>query len=333
MADSGREGQAGGTAPVLRSGAAGAPTDGSPSEPAAGPITVAEPEPSDVSASLTQLHETVKWMIGACAAVAAIIAGVVQVKGLGDLDPWQLVGAGIFAVCGLSVVLLTIKRAGSVLTTPRMSISELTDLEVRNLGISASPHIGKIDSILLRQVREQRSYLLDGFESIDEYYDRYLRLRRELHVLEDQLLNQPVSTAELVDRFNRVSFRTGNASRGIRRLEDTAQLLTAQDRFNRLTSWLLPGGLVFIVAAIGFGLVTADYGKSPQVTSSVRANIYVLDRNGMGLPPTCQAATLTGAIVGGSLAAPNIVTDAIPGCPGASFSSSEAFVAVPVAKP
>lgn len=319
------------------SGASAAALSATPSS-GVGPPVAAMPAPSaaasatDAQTVRTQLYETVKWMIGACAAIAAIIAGTVQFKGLGDLGFWQVVAGGACAVCALVLVILAIARAGAVLTTPRLSAAELTDIEVTSLGVSDAPFVGAIKNPLVREIREQKSYLLDGFESIEEYYDQYLELRDKRRLVEGAVLERSTPpSSELPELLSRIAAQEVRAADGVKRLEDTAQLLEAQARFKRLTFWLLPGGILFIVAVIMFGVIVTGQAASPRVTSPIRANVYVLDPRAMGLSSTCVAKMLTGAIIGGRLAEPDVVVDAIPGCPGAKFAGGKGYVAVPIA--
>lgn len=301
-----------------------------------GPPSAADPSaPSPSAAALVNLRDTVKWMIAASSAVAAVLVAGLQIRDLSGLvgsSPLRLWGAAAAAFVALLLVLFVIVGAVRVLAVPRLSARDLSARETKAGGIPGQVRLEPLRDELVQSLLEQRTYLLGKHDSIFEFYGGYLA------VLQAQALLRSGKVA----RYESQDFKPGDqhdeliltalvwqAQRGVERLEDAAQLKLAEMRFQRLAGRLKIGGVVFAVAVIAFVVLTTTQPGASVVKPSP-VHIFIQNAQAAGLPKGCDATELNGIAIGGSFLAPTLVTEPAPGCPSAVIRDHPGIVVVPI---
>lgn len=296
----------------------------------------ADPVVSDfLAAALLNLRDTVKWMIAAASAVAAVLVAGLQVKHLGDLtgsSPLRLAAAAGSALVALLLALALVAAAVRVLAAPRMSVRDLSARELKAGVPALQIRLEPVADKLIQSLLERRTYLLGRHESINEFYREYVAILGA---------RQQLSRGEAVHFGGRqfdpgsredhaaLAARALQAQRDAERLESAAQLSLAEMRFQRLADRLSLGGVVFAAAILAFAWLTSTNQASAAITRPVSVLVYIRDAAQAGLPRGCRASELQGTAVGGTFLQPNVITHPAPGCASTLISRGAGVVVIP----
>jgi hypothetical protein len=290
-----------------------------------------------VAAVLVNLRDTVKWMIAAASAVAAVLVAGLQIKDVNSLageSTGRLVGALAAALLALLLVLLVIVGAVRVLATPRLSVRDLSAREVKAVGNPLVVRLEPVSDELIQSLRERRTYLLGQHQSIFAFYNNYVAVA-------DALAKLRQGNAVQFDgrNFDPQNDQDGaalaalvlQAERDAERLEDAAQLIETEIRFKRLSDRLIVGGVLFAIAVLAFAWLA---GTKPTddalVTKPSLVQIYIKNAAAAGLAPGCHASELRAIALGGTFVHPTLVTQAAPGCPSTIIYDGSGVIVVPI---
>jgi hypothetical protein len=288
------------------------------------------------TAALLNLRDTVKWMIAAASAVAAVLVAGLQLKDLGDIagsSAPRFAGAVAAAAVALLLVLSVIASAVRVLAVPRLSARDLSDRELQGdasaLQVRLEPHSDKVVQRLL----ERRTYLLGRHDSINEFYRDYVAtLVAYEHLAQGRVAR--LGDREFDPRTEEDRTALASLARQARhnaeRLESAAQLVVAEMRFQRLAGQLSWGGVVFAAAVLSFAWLASTNDAGATVIKPTPVQIYVRDVVKTGLPGSCHATELYGIAIGGTFTQPSVVTEAAPGCPSTVIIRGAGIVVVPI---
>jgi hypothetical protein len=288
------------------------------------------------AATLLNLRDTVKWMIAAASAVAAVLVAGLQIRHLGDLtasSPLRLAGAATSALVALSLALAVVAAAVRVLAVPRLSVRDLSARE-RKAGVPASQErLEPLKDKLVQRLLERRTYLLGRHESINDFYREYVKIQGAQQQLNggeiSQYGNRTFDPDTIEDRIALASL-VHQAQRDAERLETAAQLSLAEMRFQRLADRFTPGGVLFAAAVLAFAWLTSTPQNSLEVTKPTPVLLYIKDAAEAGLSPDCHIAELHGIAVGGTFLQPDVVTQATPDCASSVIRGGAGVVVVPV---
>jgi hypothetical protein len=255
---------------------------------------------------ISSIRAAAQWLVAAAGAVGAALVAGLQLGDVGRLAeaPIQLAGAALAFLVAISMVGLTIRRAGRVLVVSRTSISDLLRAELRvraeaqQIELGAGPE--RVDPGLpwvLAQIEENREWLLPDHDSVGHAYAEY----------------QEARDGDLLRRMHAVAaFARGELTRrAYKRLSST------------VTGW---PGCLFAVAVIGFAVaVSRPVPKPPPVGAAYRLDVLLTGKAAAlrkaGLPTGCRpGGRLTGVALDGTLTEPVVVTEASGGCPATRFT-------------
>jgi hypothetical protein len=199
------------------------------------------PAESSAHQSLASLQDAAKWVVGAFAAIGAILVAGLQVGAVGTLgtdEPLRLalaLGAMVMALVAVGVVLTCAAR---VLVSPQLSLADLADLDVRELKRASDEEqvnparalLGEPSDPLLKAIHRKREELLKS--DVERPLELHGRLNTDQGLTDDQrkLLEEDAE-----------------------RLTDFADTLTARMRFKTLMWWLRVGGGLVAVCIVLFG--------------------------------------------------------------------------------
>jgi hypothetical protein len=302
----------------------------------------AQPSPSailqvTVPTGLDDLRDTVKWLIASAAAVTAVLVAAVQFKGLGQLANAGLERQAIAAVAAfsaLTVILLVVVKGAQILATPHLSLNDLADRELQAGGITLKVRIQPLPDTLIQEILERRSFLLDGQQTISDFYTEYRDLMqgrdavvagRTAMMAGRQLDGSIAGDRETAERLAAL------VEKKVERLEAEAQFLTAQDRFRRLSRWFPLGGFILVLAIVTMAILTTWPQGSVQISQPTPVTVYLKANPARyGFPASCTERELSGVAVGGTFEHPVVITNNVPGCPPTLLQSTgSGIVAVP----
>ncbi|MFV2094693.1 hypothetical protein ACFHW1_04275 [Micromonospora sp. LOL_014] len=287
---------------------------------------VDDPYAASAPAAVTNLRESAKWLIAAAAAVGAILVGSFQIKDLGvlaDADTLHQVVAVAGGGLSLGTVVVLITAAARVMVTPRPSIRDLSERELRGRrpGVGGLAIVDSNQDDLVRSLLALRSYLFDGKNSLHEVYTEY----RESQASLARMRAGGESSTE--DRRT-VEARAANALQAANRIEVVAHQIATGERFRALTNRLVLGTAIFAASLVAFTWATLDRPNA-VVDKPTAVTVVVTDRAAAGLPPTCSLSSLDGVAVGGDFVKPTVVTSPIAGCGSTVISDSRGIIAIP----
>ena len=308
-------------------------------------MTSPDPSPSaDAAASdflpaaLLNLRDTVKWMIAAASAVAAVLVAGLQVKDLGDLavSPLRLALASGAALVALLLVLSVVAAAVRVLAAPRLSVRDLSARELKAGASALQVRLEPVGDKLVQSILERRTYLLGRHESITEFYREHLAVLGAYQQLSRagavQFAGRQFNPGNPEDRATLTGMAL-QTQRDAERLESAAQLNLAEMRFQRLANRLGLGGVIFAAAVLAFALLANTSQTSLTVNKPTAVRIYIKDAAKAGLPQGCRASELNGIAVGGTFSHPSVVTEPAPGCASTLINGGVGVIAVPIVTP
>ncbi len=263
-----------------------------------------------------QLRDTVKWLMTAGAALTTVLVAGLQLRDITDVlgsasterRALALTSVGVALVLVLSVV----AACARILSTPRRSIRDLADRELKAGGSPLIVRLSPLSDRLVQSILERRTYLLVGFNTIGDFYSSY-----QVH------LQSPN-----VDPANRTA--AVNMERAVERVEDWAQFLDAHLRFRRLTRWFWPGGLLLATALVTLTATTAVQSDSSVVVDdAVAVTVYLRSTpSELGFPATCRETQLEGFAIGGTFENPTLSIPGPPSCGPLTLSLTSGQVVV-----
>ena len=276
-------------------------------------MTAAPPVSADPPADDAQAVRTAaQWLVAAAGAVGATLIAGLQIGDVGKLaGAWPVLAVAVLAFgTALAVVGQVIRAAGRVLVVSRVTVSDLLREESgqrvagrRRLRIEPGAAAPDHDLALVhRQILEEQAWLLPDDDSVAALYAG--KKSRELDAV-------CVFARNVLTRL-------------------------AYQRLNvTVTGW---PGRVFLVAVLVFA-VALGWPVPTEVAVTTAYPVQVL-LNGdpavlraAGLSAGCTAGMrLTGVALGGSLTAPEVVTETLGGCPAARFTVTRE-VGLPFAQP
>ncbi len=291
------------------------------------------------STGLDELRDTLKWLIASAAAAAAVLIATLQLKGFGQLaaaGPLRQAAAAVAAAVALGTILFVVVGGARVLATPRLSVHDLADRELKAGGVTLTLRLEPLKDRLVQDVLEQRSYLLDGSETIADFYKRYLASMSVRAAViagnRADLAGRHLDGAVAADR-ELVEIIAAQNEAKVERLEAKAQFLEAQRRFEHLIRRFPLGGFVFVVAVIAFALLIPSPTSNDPVSRPTPVSVYLkAEPVHYGFPESCDKRQLNGIAVGGTFENPIIITEEAAGCPARVLESSD-LVAVPSLSP
>ncbi|GAA3947486.1 hypothetical protein [Actinoplanes auranticolor] len=277
-------------------------------------------------AAVANLRESAKWLIAAAAAVGAILIGSFQLKDLGvlaDADTLHRVAAVAGGGLALGTVVMLIIAAARVMITPRPSIRDLSERELRGQRPSTGG-LAIVDSnqdSLVRSLLALRSYLFDGKNSLAEIYAEYRDSQASLAQMQ---AGDGSSNADL----RLVQDRAVSSLQAVNRIEVVAHQIATGERFRALTNRLILGTAIFAAALVAFTWATLD-SPTAVVDKPTAVTVVVTDRAAAGLPSTCLLTSLDGVAVGGDFVKPTVVTSPAAGCESKVISDSKGIIVIP----
>jgi membrane protein YdbS with pleckstrin-like domain len=283
-------------------------------------MTAVPPAPDDPSADDTQAVRTAaQWLVAAAGAVGAVLIAGLQIGDLGRLvSAWPPLVLAIAAfAAALLIVGQVIRLASRVLVVSRATISDLlraqTGQSVRTrtkIRIEATRRTDRDLRQVHQQIENDQAWLHPDDPSVTDLFLRYEALRKD-----------PASAAEADELHRRLTticaFARGALTRmAYQRLSDT------------VTGW---PGWVFLAAVIVFA-VSLGWPVPAPVTAAYRVEVLLKGKPPAGLGPDCRPGSrLTGVALGGSLAAPEVITEPAGDCAAARFTvTGEVGFAFPV---
>jgi hypothetical protein len=294
--------------------------------------------PGSFVAKADNLTGTLKWLVAAAGAIATAIVAGLQFTAIANLQPW----AAIVAACGATIALVAIGavllEATRVLAIQSPTVTELSNEELNAGSLEPSAKLdGKALSPLITWVLERRTSLLGDATSITSLYaDGVVGARRSLDRLrrgEKSKWGSRELDPESASDLAWLEAEYAAATARVERLEEAAgywqRRKAYSDVIDRAPWWFS----LFIIGILVFAIIPV-WGRS-SVTAEIKdplpAQVYVRDANVAGLPSDCPA-TLSGQIVGGTLAAPIVVTVPTGSCPALKLTAEDdALVVVPTA--
>jgi hypothetical protein len=252
--------------------------------------------------SMVSLQAAARWVVGAAAAVGAILVAGLQVGTLGRLPVHglRLPVAVAAVILGLLSIAFVIAKASSVLTSPRVSLVQLRDRELEggrraSPGAQAPPDFDQAarQDKLLQEIHSHRHLLIltDATGPHDVYYK--------------------------LDQARKAKAERGALEEDAQRLSDFASLYEMRRRFRSLLRWLIGSGLAIGIAVVSFSLAVGG-SQEVRVTRPFPVMIvFTGTTNALqaaGVPGSCRGS-VRGVAVGGELAEPEVVTLASGGCP------------------
>lgn len=286
-----------------------------------------EPAHSDsqFQLSLADLRGSLKWLIAGAGAAATVLLAGTQLKDVTASSPGLRVAGVAAGVTALLVAVILLVTATRVLATPRLSASELSNLENRNP-----------EAPVVLRIRQQRVHLLGRATTVTELYTQYanaINTLQELDAGRSPTWQGAPLTGASGDRAKVTNAITATENR-LATVEDAAQYFSTSLRFNRLVRWF-PVAAGLFVASIGvftFASLKPNVQSVP-ITGPVSVKLEVLDRAKSGLPMSCKATELTGVAIAGSLDSPTVVLTPQSGCAAATVTPNPGIVVVPVVVP
>lgn len=268
------------------------------------------------------LRSTAKWLVGASAAMAAVLVAGLRLTNLdklGEADWWLGLLALAAALLAFLAAFTVLYQAARVLATTRATIYELDKRDRDDSVVFPKQRPEPSQDPLLQELALMLGY--------DRFYIRHLLSDRttvsaalgsgESQTIRDRTYD-PGSPADLAALQNLAT----DAERRIRAVTDAAERFEIKRNYDRLTSRLIPSGAVFLVGILGFAWLTILYPQriptAAPVTTPVQVEITVPTDGAAiraGLDKTCAGKAITGVDVGGTLNAPVVVTRAQAGCP------------------
>jgi hypothetical protein len=286
---------------------------------------------------LSELRASLKWLVAAAGAVAAVLVAGIQLKDLpaGNIASGALWVAGAATLIALLLVFAFLRAAVGVLTLPRPTASDLTKREQRS-NISEVQAFGsaEISDPLVRSLYMQKSYLFSESESIADLYENdYVRARNALKELEEgndtTWKSRPLKPIETEKAALRATLERSQKQLPI--LESVAHLELTRSEYRRLINRFPAFGVIFVAAICVF---TVASHPSPQrgaaITSPANVRVTVVDRSKAGLPPECRDYTLPGVAVGGTWDKPTVITQSTPQCPSRLIEQGNGILAQPL---
>ncbi|MEU5397331.1 hypothetical protein [Streptomyces tibetensis] len=291
-----------------------------------------------------QQKSTAKWLVGACAAVAAVLVAGLQLgnlEKLGNADTslgLLALGAAFLALAS-AVVLLYL--AARVIGTTRPPADDL-DLRDRadHGNYPQGPRLDPPTDPLLRELVVSRRTELLGPRR-----DAIGSLLDDLNQAESALATG--AKVQISDRTYRPRLSSSDATalrdlvrdleQRIRRLSDAAERFKTTQAYDQMRGWFPWLGVAFVVGVFGFAWLTLLYPQTlphtAEVTNPVQIEVSVPPAPAAtkaGWAKGCAGKTLSGVAVGGTLEEPTIVTRSQPGCPGRRTDKTEGLLVVPV---
>lgn len=284
-----------------------------------------QPPGSPAAVELEAVQAATRWLVGAAAAVLAVLLAGVQLSALGQLSsdrPGRLVVAVIAYTAGLGAVGMILVLATRVLVSPGWTLSKLAHLDIQH----------KWRGHWLRPELEAQRGLLSPDDDLAPA--RLYRWHRRLHVAWFQLQERGCTT--LPDDLDSEHPGTGrqysvsnnnDVERLRRRLEEAtgisagiaiaANLAETRRRYRRLVRALPSIGVLPVIAVPVFAWATT-VEPEPAITTPTAIRIqFVPDRSVIqqaGLPEGCAGREVNAIAIGGSLPRPIVVTTTDPSC-------------------
>ncbi len=266
--------------------------------------------------SIQSLEATARWIVGASASVAAVLVAGLQIRSLADVGGGWHRWLALFAFAlGFAAVIFVIAKASTVLTTPRYSLVALTQLQgeatIRAAEKKrATPNFGDVakEDPLLEKIYEHRHLLMHDPD------------------LTPHDVNQQLTTAK------QSGTTTAPLEESAKRLTDFATLHAVRTRYESLVRWLMAAGAVVAASVVIFASAVASRGDA-AVTKPIAVDVYftasTATLRGAGLSNSCPTQ-MSGVVVGGTLAEPEVALPESPGCPARHVVvTRELGVAVP----
>ncbi|MBV8996662.1 MAG: hypothetical protein JO287_23830 [Pseudonocardiales bacterium] len=283
------------------------------------------PPDSSASVELEAVQTATRWLVGAAAAVLAVLLAGVQLSSMGQLaseQPGRLVVAVIACVVGLAAVGIILVLAARVLVSPGWTLGKLAHLELQH----------KWQDHWLRSELEAQRGLLDPDEDIEP--DRLYRRHRRLLVAWFQLQEQ--GHTSLPDDLNtdhdsaqqdylvtndhdveRLRSRLEEVTAVTERIATAANLADTRRRYRFLVQTLPIIGVLPVIAVPVFAWATT-LKPEPAITTPTAIHItFVRDRSVLqqaGLPADCAGRDINAIAVDGSLPHPIVVSTSDPRC-------------------
>jgi hypothetical protein len=287
--------------------------------------TGGHPPDSSTAVELEAVHTATRWLVGAAAAVLAVLLAGVQLSTMGQLAserPGRLVVAVTACVVGLAAVGIILVLAARVLVSPGWTLTKLAHLDLQH----------KWQDHWLRSELEAQRGLLDPDEDIEP--DRLYRRHRRLLVAWFQLQEQ--GRTSLPDDLNtehdttqqdyqvtndhdveRLRTRLEQVTGITKRIATAANLAETRRRYRLLVRALPTIGALPVIAVPVFAWATT-LKPEPAITTPTTIQItFAHDRSALqqaGLPPDCAGRDINAVAVDGSLPHPIVVSTSDPHC-------------------
>lgn len=267
------------------------------------------------------LLSAARWIVAAFASIAAILVAGLQVGQVGTIgahEPLRLVvGLGSGAVALLAVVGV-LARASAVITSPRISLVDLVQREVRAATKAAqrsggdpagAPDPSDLDELLGAISIHRKSLLYSDAKGPQQLYELLKKARAEGGDL--QLLEKDEE-----------------------RLADFSTLKEVERRYSKLLHWVMAvlGVVAICIVALSWAV---SKQPSPRVASPLTVRIILQGSAKAlahaGVDTDCTARELSGVAVDAALSEPEVVTEPTAHCPAMRLVvTKEVGIAIPV---
>lgn len=273
---------------------------------------------------MESLQAGARWLVGASAAVLAVLVASVQLSSLADVAGkggqqlfWTLVLCGV-ALLAVGVLLIFSAR---VLVRPGLTLTKLSTDQKWKEGWRKE-ELDTYRSMLVPDTRGAATVTNPPslqLDSLHSHYSHLLKAWFELHesksaeVIGDLLdqdseprtrydLGTPADVEQLEGRLK----LTASA---VTRVVALANLLVVRRRYRRLVYWQLPlFGVIAVLAVLGLVWLAAENAEV-SITAPVQVDVKFNDADLLrdaGLPVTCQTGPVRGVAINGTLSKPEV---------------------------
>lgn len=283
---------------------------------------------------------SLKWLVAASGAVAALLVAGLQLTGLTTTAPRNdLAAAVISVVVALLLVMLLLVTSARILATPRPLAADLSNREIRaGRSQRATPSNKKdwlVDWILAR-----RSYLLSEYDSVTELWREGFQPATEALVKLGSGESAVLLGKRLMPDAPGISYAKDakqRAATAIQRVEDAAHMATIEHRFTLLMRLFPVGSIIFVASIVAFAVFSSrvsDY-KILDVSVPTEVTLAITDAKAINLPQDCvRQFPLNGVALYGNWKAPVVAIEASGACKAQLLTASpqSGLVAIPVIK-
>lgn len=269
-----------------------------------------------------QLRTTAQWLVTASAGVGAAIVAGLALKSIGGLHDLRLVGAVAAAIIGVAAVAVAIWFISNVLMPIGTAPNDLKngeDFKPLRDKVQSDPGLLRGEGVPSHDVPG----LLSAYDQVSQ------RARDEYAAL----ISDPTKDQ---GPYQAASGRLDQVGAVLTAIEGLGIYLAVTKRFKTARLALLLAALVATGAAALFAYCTnppkatsSAATTTSEVTAAPIVQVHLTSAGSQSLAPElgtrCDLSRLRAVIVGGTTAAPELVTLPAPGCHARRFTLTSSF--------